>query len=156
VGSTAAALTGTAQQLYSQTRNAASERATQLANQTRQAAEGPANRLERLGRSLTGNERQYSGRGSGMNSFSLNSGAAANSKTTAPATPRSRGSAVQSKPAASPSTRGKVASKTRFIQREIRAAQKRGATAVSARRTAEAKWKNYQTQQRKNNRVTRS
>lgn len=156
VGSTAAALTGTAQQLYSQARNAASDKANQLAAQTRQAAEGPANRLDRLTRSLTGNERQYGGRGSSQNSFSFNQGAAANAKTTAPATPGSRGSAVQSKPKASPSTRGQVASKTKFIQREIKAAQKRGATAASARRTAESKWKNYQTQQRKNSRVKRT
>jgi hypothetical protein len=43
--------------------------------------------------------------------------------------------------------------RNQFISREIQAAVKKGATQASARRTAEAKWKNYQAQQRKNSRV---
>ena len=82
-GSTARSLTGTASTLYRGYKSTATRK------------------LAKAGIVST----PYSGRGNSMNSFSFNQRAAAESKATT-ATPRTRGSAVQSKPAAASSIRG--------------------------------------------------
>jgi hypothetical protein len=101
-GSTARALTGTAASLY---------------QGYKAKAKG---KLIQAGVVQGTNSGSYGGRGSSMNSFTFNSQAALNAKTAAPATPSSRGSAVQSKNPAASSMRGGARSEAAWKAARIR------------------------------------
>jgi hypothetical protein len=110
-GSTARSLTGTASTLYRGYKSTATRK------------------LAKAGIVST----PYSGRGNSMNSSSFNQRAAAESKATT-ATPRTRGSAVQSKPAASSSTRGSAVQSKPAAASSIRGGMRSEAAWKAARR----------------------